>query len=41
VGDYGGLRYVDEMLRTSIFREYVNFVSEGLVNYYCDREINE
>jgi len=41
VGDYEGLRYVNGMLRPSIFREYVNFVADGLVNYYRDREISE
>jgi len=41
VGDYEGLRYVNGMLRPSIFREYVNFIAEGLVNYYSDREISE
>ncbi len=41
VGDYDGLRYVNGMLRPSIFHEYVNFVSEGLVNYYRDRELSE
>lgn len=40
-GDYEGLRYVNGMLRQSIFREYVNFVAEGFVKYYRDREISE
>lgn len=40
-GDYEGLRYVNKMLRPSIFREYVNSVTEGLVNYYQKREISE
>lgn len=41
LGDYEGLRYVNGMLRPSIFREYVNAVTEGLVNYYSKRELNE
>ncbi len=41
VGDYEGLRYVNGMLRPSIFREYVTAVTEGLVNYYKQREISE
>ena len=41
VGDYEGLRYVNGVLRPSIFREYVNFVAEGLVNYYSERGISE
>ncbi len=41
VGDYEGLRYVNGMLRSSIFREYVTGVTEGLVNYYKQREVSE
>lgn len=41
VGDYAGLRYVNGMLRPSIFREYVNYLAEGFVNYYRNREISE
>ncbi len=37
-GDYEGLRYMNGMLRPSIFREYVNAVTEGLVNYYSNRK---
>lgn len=37
-GDYEGLRYLNGMLRPSIFREYVNAVTEGLVNYYSNRK---
>jgi len=40
-GDYEGLRYVNGLLRPSIFREYVNFLADGLVDYYYDREIEE
>jgi N-acetylmuramoyl-L-alanine amidase len=36
-GDYEGLRYLNGMLRPSIFREYVNAVTEGLVTYYANR----
>lgn len=36
VGDYDGLRYVNGVLRRSIFREYVDAVTEGLVDYYTD-----
>ena len=38
LGDYEGLRFVNGMLRPSIFREYVNSVTEGLVNYYSKRD---
>ncbi|MGJ8657624.1 MAG: N-acetylmuramoyl-L-alanine amidase [Akkermansiaceae bacterium] len=37
-GDYEGLRYLNGMLRPSIFREYVNAVTEGLVTYYSGRK---
>jgi N-acetylmuramoyl-L-alanine amidase len=37
-GDYEGLRYLNGMLRPSIFREYVNAVTEGLVTYYSNRK---
>jgi len=37
-GDYDGMRYMNGMLRPSIFREYVNSVTEGLVNYYSKRK---
>lgn len=37
-GDYEGLRYLNGMLRPSIFREYVNAVTEGLVNYYSNKK---
>lgn len=37
-GDYEGLRYLNGMLRPSIFREYVNAVTEGLVSYYSNRK---
>ena len=37
VGDYEGLRYVNQKLRPSIYREYVNAVTRGLVNYYTER----
>jgi len=37
-GDYEGLRYLNGMLRPSIFREYVNAVTEGLVTYYSKRK---
>ena len=37
-GDYEGLRYLNGMLRPSIFREYVNSVTEGLVRYYSRRK---
>jgi len=37
-GDYEGLRYLNGMLRPSIFREYVDSVTEGLVNYYSNRK---
>lgn len=36
LGDYDGLRYVNGLLRPSIFREYVNAVTEGLVDYYTE-----
>ena len=34
VGDYSGLGFVNGKLRPSIYREYVNAVTKGLVNYY-------
>ena len=37
-GDYEGMRYLNGMLRPSIFREYVNSVTQGLVNYYSKRK---
>jgi len=37
-GDYEGMRYLNGMLRPSIFREYVNSVTQGLVNYYSQRK---
>lgn len=37
-GDFEGLRFSNGMLRPSIFREYVNSVTEGLVNYYSNRK---
>lgn len=37
-GDYEGLRYLNGMLRPSIFREYVNAVTDGLVTYYANRK---
>jgi len=37
-GDYEGLRYLNGMLRPSIFREYVNAVTDGLVTYYSSRK---
>jgi len=37
-GDYDSMRYTNGMLRSSIFREYVNSVTEGLVNYYSNRK---
>ena len=37
-GDFDGMRYMNGMLRPSIFREYVNSVTEGLVNYYSKRK---
>jgi len=41
IGDYEGLGFVNGMLRPSIYREYVNAVTEGLVNYYKQRKISE
>ncbi len=37
-GDFEGMRYLNEKLRPSIFREYVNAVTEGLVNYYSNKK---
>ncbi len=37
-GDYPGMRYLNGMLRPSIFREYVDSVTKGLVNYYSIRK---
>lgn len=34
MGDYQGLRYVNGKMRPSIYREYVNSVTKGLVAYY-------
>ena len=34
VGDYAGLRYVNQKLRPSIYQEYVTAVTKGLVEYY-------
>lgn len=36
VGDYTGLRYVNKQLRPSIYSEYVNAVTKGLVDYYTE-----
>ncbi|GAA5495463.1 hypothetical protein Rhal01_01638 [Rubritalea halochordaticola] len=36
MGDYDGLRYVNGQLRRSIYREYVDAVTEGLVEYYTE-----
>lgn len=41
VGDYGGLKYVNGKLQPSIYREYVNAVTKGLVEYYTAAEENE
>jgi hypothetical protein len=38
-GDYPGLRYVNGKLRVSIFREYVEAVTRGLVDYYTAGEV--
>lgn len=38
MGDYQGLRYVNGKMRPSIFREYVNAVTKGLVAYYTHAE---
>lgn len=37
IGDYEGLRYVNGKLRPSIYREYVDAVVRGLVNYYTEQ----
>jgi len=37
MGDYEGLRYVNGILRRSIFCEYVDAVTAGLVNYYTEQ----
>ncbi|MGJ8671918.1 hypothetical protein [Rubritalea sp.] len=34
VGDYTGLRYINQQLRPSIYHEYVTAVTKGLVDYY-------
>ena len=34
IGEYQGLRYVNGKVRESIYREYVNAVTKGLVAYY-------
>lgn len=36
MGDYDGLRHVNGLLRRSIFREYVDAVTGGLVDYYTE-----
>lgn len=36
MGDYDGLRYVNGRLRHSIYREYVDAVTGGLVDYYTE-----
>lgn len=36
MGDYDGLRYVNGRLRRSIYREYVDAVTGGLVDYYTE-----
>ena len=38
VGDYAALRFVNGQLRPSIYREYVNAVTKGLVSYYTAQE---
>lgn len=38
MGDYDGLRYVNGKLRVSIYREYVNAVTQGLVEYFTQKE---
>ena len=39
VGDYAALSYVNGKLRPSIYREYVNAVTKGLVNYYTAKDV--
>lgn len=41
VGDYAGLGFVNGKLRPSIYREYVNAVTKGLVDYYTAEEVAE
>ncbi|MFC4993083.1 N-acetylmuramoyl-L-alanine amidase [Rubritalea tangerina] len=38
VGDYEGLRFINGKLRFSIYREYVQAVTRGLVDYYSAAE---
>lgn len=40
-GDYEGLRFVHGILRPSIFREYTNAITEGLVRIYGKRPTTE
>jgi|GEM_PF-132623 N-acetylmuramoyl-L-alanine amidase len=41
VGDYSALGFVNGKLRPSIYREYVNAVTKGLVDYYTAKEVVE
>ena len=41
VGDYPALGFVNGKLRPSIYREYVNAVTKGLVDYYTAKEAVE
>ena len=41
LGDYAGLGFVNGKLRPSIYREYVNAVTKGLVDYYTATEVAE
>ncbi|MFC5051325.1 hypothetical protein ACFPK9_11970 [Rubritalea spongiae] len=41
VGDYSGLRYINQRLRPSIYQEYVTAVTKGLVDYYTSKGSEE
>jgi N-acetylmuramoyl-L-alanine amidase len=41
VGDYNGLRYVNQKLQPSIYAEYVSAVTKGLVDYYTAKPVTE
>ena len=41
IGDYAALGFVNGRLRPSIYREYDNAVTKGLVDYYTAEEVVE